>query len=53
MAPAKLCDCFYELFDSYTRFLPNSWTDVHIPPLRTSIGQKSFAYRRAKVLNDL
>ena len=49
LAPAYLNDCFSKLSDSHTRFLRNSETDVHIPRMRTSNGQKSFAYCGAKV----
>ena len=45
--------CFSKLSDSHTRFLRNSETDVHIPRMRTSNGQKSFACCGAKVWNDL
>ena len=53
LAPAYLSGCFSKLSDSHTRFLRNSGTDVHIPRMRTSNGQKSFAYRGAKVWNYL
>ena len=49
LAPAYLSGCFSELSDS----LRNSGTDVHTPRMRTSNGQKFFAYRGAKVWNDL
>ena len=53
LTPAYLSDCFSKLSDSHTRFLRNSGTDVHIPRMRTSNGQKSFAFCGAKVWNDL
>ena len=53
LASAYLCGCFSKLSDSNTRVLWNSGTDVHIPRMRTSNGQKCFAYRGAKVWNDL
>ena len=51
--PAYLSGCFSKLSDSHTRVLRNSGTDVHIPRTRTSNRQKCFAYRGAKVWNDL
>ena len=53
LAPTYLSDCFSKLSDSPTRFLRNSDSDVHIPRMRTSMGQKSFAYCGAKVWYDL
>ena len=53
LAPAYLSGCFSKLSGSHTRILRNSATDVHIPRMRTSNGQKCFAYRGAKVWNDL
>ena len=53
LAPAYLSDCFSKLSDSHSQFIRNSETDVHIPRVRTSNGQKSFAYCGAKVWNDL
>ena len=53
LAPAYLSGCFSKLSDSHTRVLRNSGTDVHIPRMRTSNGQKCFAYRGVKVWNDL
>ena len=53
LAPAYLSDFFSKLSDSHSRFLWNSETDVHIPRMRTSNGQKSFAYCGAIVWNDL
>ena len=52
LAPAYLSGCFSKLSDSHTRVLRNSGTDVQ-PRMRTSNGQKCFAYRGAKVWNDL
>ena len=53
LAPTYLSGCFSKLSDYHTRFLRNSGTDVHIPRMKTSNGQKSFAYRGTKVWNDL
>ena len=53
LAPTYLSECFSKLSDYHTGFLRNSGTDVHIPRMKTSNGQKSFAYRWTKVWNDL
>ena len=53
LAPAYHSFCFSKLSDSHTRFLRISGTNVHTPRMRTSNGQKSFAYCGAKVWNDV
>ena len=40
-----LKELFHRLSDIQNRELRNSKTDLHIPLLRSSSGQKSFAYR--------
>ena len=53
LAPTYFSGCFSKLSDYHIRFLRNSGTDVHVPRMKTSTGQKSFAYRGTKVWNDL
>ena len=44
-APEYVKEIFHRLSDTQSRELRNSKTDLYIPLLRTSLGQKSFAYR--------
>ena len=44
---------FQKVSEATNRQLRNSKTDLRLPLLRTSTGQKSFAYRGAKVWSDL
>ena len=53
LAPAYIRGCFSKFSDFHIRFLRSSGTDVLIPRMRTSNGQKYFAYRGTKVWNDL
>ena len=53
LAPEYLSECFPKLSACHNRSLRNSKTDLLLPRMRTSYGQKSFAYRGAKVWNDL
>ena len=52
-APKYLKELFHRLSDFQNRELRNTETDLHIPLLRTSLGQKSFAYRRVCIWNNL
>ena len=36
---------FHSMFDTQSRVLRNSNTDLHVPLMKTSTGQKSFVYR--------
>ena len=45
--------CFSKLSDCHNRGLHNSKPDLLLPLMRTSYRQKSFAYRGAKVWNEL
>ena len=53
LAPDYLSSCISKLSDRHTRELWNSATDLLIPRLETSYGQKSFAFRGAKEWNNL
>ena len=53
LAPDYLQNIFQKVSETTNRQLRNSKTDVRLPLLRASIGQKSFAYRGAKVWSDL
>ena len=53
LAPEYLSGCFSKLSDCHNRSLRNSKTDLLLPRMRTSCGQQSFAYRGAKVWNEL
>ena len=53
LAPDYLRDLFQKVSEATNRQLRNSSTDLRLPLLRTSTGQKSFAYRGAKVWSDL
>ena len=46
-------ELFFKLSDTESRELRNSSTDLHIPPLKTSMGQKSFGYRGVRFWNNL
>ena len=52
-APKYLKGLFHRLSDIQNRELCNSKTDLHIPLLRTSMGQNSFAYRGVCIWNNL
>ena len=52
-APKYLQGLFHRLSDMQNRELRNSKTDLHIPLLRTSSGQKSFAYMGVFIWNNL
>ena len=52
-APEHLKELFYRLSDTQNRELRNSKTDLHIPLLRTSSGQNSFAYSGVCIWNNL
>ena len=53
LAPDYLRNIFQKVSEATNRQLRNSSTDLRLPLLRTSTGQKSFAYRGAKVWSDL
>ena len=53
LAPDYLRNLFQKVSEATNRQLRNSKTDLRLPLLRTSTGQKSFAYRGAKVWSDL
>ena len=53
IAPDYLRNIFQKISVATNRQLRNSKTDLRLPLLKTSTGQKSFAYRRAKVWSDL
>ena len=53
LAPDYLRDIFQKISEATNRQLRNSNTDLRLPLLRTSTGQKSFAYKGAKVWSDL
>ena len=53
LAPDYLRNIFQKVFEATNRQLRNSKTDLRLPLLRTSTGQKSFAYRGARVWSDL
>ena len=52
-APKYLKELFHRMSDIQNRELCNSKTDLHIPLLRTSSEQKSFAYRGVCIWNYL
>ena len=52
-APKYLKELFHRLSDIQNRELRNSKADLHIPLLRTSSGQKSFAYKGVCIWNNL
>ena len=53
LAPDYLRNIFQKVSEAKNRQLRNSKTELRLPLLRTSTGQKSFAYRGAKVWSDL
>ena len=53
LAPEYLSAFFSKLSDFYARVIRNNGSDLRTPQTRTSMGQKSLAYRAAKVWNDL
>ena len=53
LAPDYLSSCIFKLSDRHTRELWNSATDLLILRMKTSYGQKSFAFRGAKEWNNL
>ena len=52
-APPYLEELFLKLSNTQCRELRNSSTDLNIPRLRTSMGQKSFGYRGVRFWNNL
>ena len=46
-------ELFLKLSDTKSKELRNFSTDLYIPWLRTSMGQKSFGYRGVHFWNDL
>ena len=48
-----MLNIFQEVSEATNRQQANSKTDLRFPFLRTSTGQKSFAYREAKVWSNL
>ena len=52
-APKHLKELFHRLSDIQNRELHNSKTNLHLPLLRTSSEQKSFAYRGVCIWNNL
>ena len=53
LAPDYLSSCMSTFPDRHARELRNSATDLLIPCMKTSYGQKSFAFRGAKEWNNL
>ena len=53
LAPEYRSGYFSKLSDCHNRGLRNPKTDLLLPRMRTSYGQKSFVYRGAKVCNEL
>ena len=53
LAPDYLSSCIFKLSDRHKSELRNSATDLLIPRMKTSYGQKSFAFHGAKELNNL
>ena len=53
LAPDYLRDIFQKISEATNRQLRNSYTDLRLPLLRTSTGQKSFTYKGSKVWSDL
>ena len=53
LAPDYLRNIFQKVSEATNRPLRNSKTDLRLPLLRTSTGQKSFAYRGARIWSDL
>ena len=53
LAVDYLRNIFQKVSEATNRQLRNSKTDPRLPLFRTSTGQKSFAYRGAKVWSDL
>ena len=52
-APPYMTELFLKLSDTQCRELRNSSTDIYIPRLKTSMGQKSFGYRGVRFWNNL
>ena len=52
LAPEYLSMCFSKPSDCHNPGLRNSKTNLLLPQMRTSYGQKSFAYRGAKAWNE-
>ena len=52
-APPYMEELFLKLSNTQCRELRNSPTDLYIPRLRTSMGQKSFGYRGVHFWNNL
>ena len=53
LAPDYLRNIFQKISEANNRQVRNSNTDLRLPLLRTSTGQKSFAYKGAKVWSDV
>ena len=52
-APNYLNKLFHRLSDSHNKILCNSKTDLRIPMLKVSYGQKSFEFRGEHIWNNL
>ena len=52
-APPYINELFFKLSNTQCRELRNSSTDLYIPRLRTSMGQKSFGYRGVRFRKNL
>ena len=52
-APEYLTGLFQRLSETCARQLCNTSTDLYVPLLKTTCGQKCFSYRGAKLWNDL
>ena len=53
LAPNYLRKLFAECSDEREQFLRSSETDLKIPLLKTTSGQRAFSYRGAKLWNSL
>ena len=53
LSPDYLSSCISKLSGRHRRELPNSATDLLIPRMKTSYGQKSFAFCGAEESNNL
>ena len=53
LAPQYLGELFSKCSEGSDRILRSTATNLHIPLLRTSTGQKAFSYRGAKLWNEL
>ena len=53
LAPENLGNIFSKFSDVHTKVLSNTKCNLAVPKTRTAYGQKSFAFRGAKVWNKL